>query len=365
METTAPGGINKVIQEIASHMTTAGLEVIVCQPNPLGLIERETFQGFQIIRVKSSIEHSLYGFSPEMNKYLQANLDQLNPDIVHVHGYHTLLSFSVINVIKKNPPATPIIFSPHLDTYRSTIAGKYFWKTYNRVFGAQIWSKTDAIVSCSQYEADQIKIIANLKDTQDIHIISHGVDRIEPGQSINKIKGIRLLYSGYLIRRKNVDLVIEVLSMLVNIYHCLDITLTIVGNGPEKKNLLKLSRQLQIEQYIIWEPFLPKSEHIRVIKEATFLLLLSKSEAYGIIVAEALALGTPCIVAKDTALEEFVGEPGCFVVGSDAREIAELIIKMHGRNIVVGPLSDKIRTWDWITQDYINLYRSEIKKKFD
>ena len=87
-------------------------------------------------------------------------------------------------------------------------------------------------------------------------------------------------------------------------------------------------------------------------------MLLSKNENYGITVAEALALGTPVIVTKHSALREFLSEPGCFGVDypPNPREVAELILKIVNSDVKVGPFSRKIRTWEEVVKDYEEIY---------
>jgi glycosyltransferase involved in cell wall biosynthesis len=94
------------------------------------------------------------------------------------------------------------------------------------------------------------------------------------------------------------------------------------------------------------------------MKRADLLVLLSNSEAYGIVVAEALALGTPCIVADSTALHEFVAEPGCFGVDypPDSQKVARLITEVFESTAQVGPFSGKIRTWEAVGRAYERLY---------
>jgi glycogen synthase len=87
-------------------------------------------------------------------------------------------------------------------------------------------------------------------------------------------------------------------------------------------------------------------------------LLLSRSENYGIAVSEALSMSVPCIVAKTTPLREFLNEPGCFGKDypPDPHAPAQSIPKVHSGNAKTGPLTDKIKTWDRIAQDYERTY---------
>jgi glycosyltransferase involved in cell wall biosynthesis len=135
-------------------------------------------------------------------------------------------------------------------------------------------------------------------------------------------------------------------------------TLKIIGDGPYKGKLSKLAKELNLEASISWHHFLPEEELYREIKEADIFLLLSRSENYGIAVAEALGLGVPCIVTKTTALVEFLDETGCFGIGypPDPTKLAELIVSVIDANTRVGPLSERIQTWGQVVGKYETLY---------
>jgi len=72
-------------------------------------------------------------------------------------------------------------------------------------------------------------------------------------------------------------------------------------------------------------------------------MLLSQHEAFSVVVAEALASGTPCIVANTSALSEWVDDKNCF--GSDYpisnEELAELISKVTGAKV------KNVKLWEW------------------
>ncbi|MCE7698020.1 MAG: glycosyltransferase, partial [Methanobacterium paludis] len=80
---------------------------------------------------------------------------------------------------------------------------------------------------------------------------------------------------------------------------------------------------------------------------------------YGLVVAEALSQGIPSIVTKRTALEEFTKENGCFGVDCppDPKEVSDLILRIHKNDVKVGPFSEKIRTWEKVSEDYENVYK--------
>ena len=375
MESTHPGGINKVVREVAKNMTKMGHETIVLQPNPANLSDEELYEGFKIIRISSPLDKYFYGISLGIYQYLKKNLKEINPDIIHVNGYHTLQSIEVIHTIKRINPNIPLIFSPYHDVASATIAGKYFMNIHN-YFGKRAIEKCDYITSSSQYEAENAVKILNVNPNK-LKIIPLGVDLndqpenikldfskdivgIDTSKDINGENKINLLYTGYLINRKGVDFIIKSLYSLVHDLKIKNVKLTIIGEGPENDNLIQLSNNLKLDEYIEWKPFLSRDKLIQKIKQSDIFILLSRSEAYGITVAEALSLGTPCIITGNTALKEFSMEPGCFVVDypPEPQKVASSIIEVYKNDVTIGPFTEKIRSWDKVSGDYERLYES-------
>ena len=161
---------------------------------------------------------------------------------------------------------------------------------------------------------------------------------------------------GAFIEKKCIHYIIQALSELKR--RGRQAVLTIVGGGDCEHKLKSMANTLDVEDNISWHKPLFGKELYNKYAEADIFMLLSRDESYGIVVAEALASGTPCIVTKTTALTEFLTQPGCFGVDypPDPDEVANLIIKIHENEIKVGPFSDKIRTWDNVALDYERLY---------
>ena len=355
METTSPGGINKVVREIAINLSKRGHEVTVLQANPFNLPHEEEYYGFKIIRIKSRIENIFYGLNPSLYPYLRDEIKNLNPDIIHIHGYHSLFSPNVLFIFKYMKINTPILFTPHYDTLNhSTLAGKVLGTIYDKVLGKRILNKFDHIISVSDFEANNIRLM--LPDA-DITVIPHGVNYINTRKKIINSK-LKLLYVGYLLDYKGVQYIIKAVKELVYSKNFDKLEFVIVGEGKYKKKLLDLSKKLNVDEFIKWKNFAPHQEILVEMEKSDIFLLLSKSEGYGIVVAEALAMGTPSIVTNGTALEEFTVENGCFGVNfpPEPNEVADLILELNKKHVKTGPFIKKIRTWDKITEDYEKLY---------
>ncbi len=357
LETTAPGGISTTVRQVARHLA-ARHEVTVLQPNALGLPAHERYEGFTIERVPAPLCAASYGLNSALYRWVRTRYHELHPDLVHIHGYHSLFSSEALFLIRRRDARAPVVFSYHLDIYRERFLARRLWGLYTSI-GRRIAASVTHVVADSRFEADALRHEIRVP-TDKLSIVPLGVDAIDTAKPRVPHLGPRLLYVGHLLRRKNVLALIESLAALVMDERASSATLTIIGRGPEEPAIRRLVQQRDLTQHVTLVPFVPQDALKRALRDADIFVTLSHSEAYGIIVAEALATGTPCIVAKAAALTEFVHEPGCFGVDAppDPREVAALIAEVYRGNVVVGPFSDKIRTWEAVAAAYEARYRS-------
>ena len=362
-EIKSPGGVHKTIRELSKNLSKNGHGVIALQSNPNNLSKEEMYKGFKIVRVDSSISKYLYGFSPEMNSFLKKNLTKINPDIIHIHGYHTLFSISAIYAIKKIDPSIPIVFSPHYGIHsHSSIAGIILWKPYNWYFGRKIFNLVNMVLSASDFEKNSLLNDFNIGYDK-ILIIPHGVNFFNSNKPKYKRNDIRLIYGGYLLKLKGVQHIIYSIKELIDTFKIKNVVLQIFGDGPYKKKLMSLIEELNVQDYVIFNDLLDHEDFLNQVKNSDVFLLLSEGENFGIVVAESLALGTPVIVSNRTALMEFTKEPGCYSVDypPDPKKVAELILQITSNEVKVGPFSEKIRTWEEVTDKYENIYSNLLK----
>ena len=359
---TQIGGINYCIKRVSEELVKRGHECHVVSINPGDLPDEESINGVNIIRVKSPMGRQLYGLSFSMARFLSRNLGKfLNPDVVHIHEYRSLLSPEVAYLLRSK--GLPFVFSPHYarEEY-NTLAGRYLLGLY-KPLGNQALKWAEMVVTNSEYSKYMLMTDFNVHPRK-IEVIPHGVDDLQAHEGAVKKANrasISLLYAGVLIEKKGIHYVIQALSELKT--RGRETHLTIIGEGAYQYNLESLAEKLNVEDSISWRKPVSREELHQEIMKADLFLLLSRSESYGIVVTEALAAGTPCIVTKTTALTEFLTEPGCFGVDypPDPKEVADVIIEIHDSEIKVGPFSDKIRTWDRVAVDYEELYERVIK----
>jgi glycosyltransferase involved in cell wall biosynthesis len=138
-----------------------------------------------------------------------------------------------------------------------------------------------------------------------------------------------IVFAGRLIREKNVDMIIRSVSLLKK--QLPDIRCCIIGEGPQKEELVNLALKLNVSKNVDFVDFGDYESLIETLKSSKVFLLLSSREGFGISVIEAYACGVPVITVnqKYNAAQYLVsdGVDG-LVVPLDENEIAAGIEKL-------------------------------------
>lgn len=117
---------------------------------------------------------------------------------------------------------------------------------------------------------------------------------------INNQHSKKILYLGQLIKRKNIDLLVE----WINEYSEKEkFEFHFAGDGCLKETIQKLE---MVNSNVNYLGKLSKSEIKKVLKDYDFLVLPSKEEPFGIVLIEALASGVPCIVSDCYGPKEII-----------------------------------------------------------
>jgi glycosyltransferase involved in cell wall biosynthesis len=141
-----------------------------------------------------------------------------------------------------------------------------------------------------------------------------------------------------------------------------DVRLKIVGGGPMKPFLEKRAFELDVSGRVDFYSNLLRKDLLQMYADADVFALLSRYEAYSIVVAEALAAGTPCVIAKTSALTEW--DDGTTCLGVDfpinLNELAERIKSLLGGRLEKRLFSKwygkKIMDWDRVAQELEKTY---------
>jgi glycosyltransferase involved in cell wall biosynthesis len=107
----------------------------------------------------------------------------------------------------------------------------------------------------------------------------------------SKLEHKKVIAVGRLVYQKGFDLLLLAWKDVIRIHP--DWVLEIVGDGPERSELIKISNELKISNNVIFygETYDVQSRY----SDASLFVLSSRYEGFGLVLVEALAHGLPCI----------------------------------------------------------------------
>jgi len=351
------GGVEITVKELCEQYAKQDHQVTAAVMTK-GDYKDEQINGVRVLRFP--LDRLLRGgFNRGVASFMRRELDAHHYDIVHIHNFHILLSFqSALMCVLRS---MPYVFSPHYHGKGHTFARNALFQIYKRI-GAIGLRRADAITCASEHERK--KLLSDFPELKDKALV------ISPGIALRKIVSVAkmpdsLLYVGRLMGYKGLDHTLHAMKALQNRNR--RVRLRVVGTGPAQEELRKLVSELELDGQVEFLGEVGEDALAEEYARASCLLLLSSAEAYGLVVAEALASGTPCIVAKAAALTEFTLEPGCLGVDYPPKpeEVADMIARVldEGAKLKVGPFSQKISHWPEVASRYLALYERVLKAR--
>lgn len=109
---------------------------------------------------------------------------------------------------------------------------------------------------------------------------------------------------GRLVVRKGFDFLIRSIAEIKNE----KVKAIIIGDGPEKENLQRLSEYLGISERIIFLGFVSEERKFQYLSNANLYVLSSMHEGFGIVLQEAMQVGLPIIATNNGGQVDFVKE---------------------------------------------------------
>ena len=334
------GGVEthvRKISEILSHKH----DVTVFTGDSSGKLPiEEEINGVLVKRFNSFSPSDAYHISLKM----ATELNKAEFDVVHGHNYHALpLYFSRYARCKK------FIVTPRYHGHGHTPLRKFLINLY-KPFGKKIFKEADNIIALSNYEKELLLKDFDIDESK-IRLIPNGLDIGEFEHLRTEGKEKTILCVDRLEEYKGTQYVIKTLPLLDE-----DFCLKIVGKGSYKHKLVELVDRLGLGNRVEFYQDVPRKELLKMYAKAGVFILLSKGEAFGNAVAEALTSKTPCIVATASALIEWIDNRNCF--GIDYPINNEELVKLI--NNVVGKKVSDVKLWDWneVVQQIRELYEN-------
>jgi len=143
-----------------------------------------------------------------------------------------------------------------------------------------------------------------------------------------KINPYQLIFIGRLIFYKNVKTIIRALTIVKQLYP--EVRFIVLGDGPDKSNLMKITKDLRLEDNITFEGFVHQNKKDELISSSLATVFPSTCEGFGLVILESFQFRKPVLVSDLRPMNEIVSHErdGIVIPAYDEKKWAEAMIRL-------------------------------------
>lgn len=357
------GGVPVSIEHLADALRKRGHEVWVFAPSYDDAMDTVTAQEEEYVVRYPSFPLKIAG-APAPNVLTGLFLKkvrELEIDIIHVH--HPAITGNMALFLRKKT-GIPVVFTYHTryEEYLHYIAGLEKFEQYTGFFNWYLKKFSDC---CDMLIAPTKGIRDYLLEKEvdtPIGIMATGIPEESYEPDMQAAEAIRRKYQqagedlpqadylfctvSRLAVEKNLLFQLEGLAELKQMLAIAGKTFRhlIIGEGPQRKMLCEKIRELGLQENVVLVGNVPNAEMKNYQQAADLFLFTSKSETQGIVLLEAMAVGTPVVAVDASGVCDIVedGRNG-YRTAEDAHVWAERIAYVMEKENIRAEMSGNAR----------------------
>jgi len=287
------GGVETVVKEISEDMIKQGHQVDILTVDPMNNFPKlEIVNGVTVRRFPQT---GIFYYSLQLFSFLKKNCHRY--DVVHAHNLHSFIPHMAASAVKQFK-GCKLVITGHYHGRGKTHLSTFLLRLY-RPFIKNFLSKAHGIACVSNFEAKLISKHFGIS-LQKIIVIPNGVafNNIKIAKPYEK-PGTCILIVSRQEEYKNIHLAIQAMPYLPE-----DFQLVIIGEGPYRRELEKITTELNMSNRVLFLGRLQNEEVYRWYKTCKLVLNFSRLEAFGLTVIEGLVAEKPILINNSTALSE-------------------------------------------------------------
>lgn len=255
--------------------------------------------------------------------YQQIVMETEQPEIVHVHVAMKAGLFA--RELKKRYGIPYVITEQWTGYFKAAKPNIYGMGFMFRLLTKSVLKNASLLLPVSNYLGEIInKEIATVPYKAVPNVVDTSVFFPAPVPQNNVLQLVHVSIMGY---QKNMEAMINALQL----YKSRGGKFILQVFGPPPAAIVNLVKQKALEQEIIFKGEVTQPLLAPAVQAADALILYSRYETFGCVLAEANACGTPVIVSDFPVFHEFIteGENGVFAENDNAEALASAIEKFN------------------------------------
>lgn len=347
------GGLARHVYHLAKNLGQSGVEVHVLTAGQDGVPPRERRGRVMVHRVASYplVAPDFLTWVLQLNLALLeqgvALMEDYGFDLIHAHDWLVALTARALKHLYRTPLVATLHATEHgrhqglHNASQRYISGVEWYLTY------EAWK----VICCSQYMKSDLVSVFNLP-AEKVVVIANGVD---PGLGDGGDHHPRqpvVLFVGRLVPEKGVGVLLDAAPRVLEVHP--QARLVITGTGPAAADLRAHAAALGLGERVIFTGYVDDGELARLYRSAAMAVFPSLYEPFGIVALEAMAAGTPVIVADSGGLGEIVEHEvtGLKVEPGNPRALAAAVIRLlddprRGRELARAARHQALSRYSW------------------
>ncbi len=170
--------------------------------------------------------------------------------------------------------------------------------------------------------------LASMLQLSRTETVSHGIAPSPPLVRLTSTPSVPILvFLGRIVTTKGLALLLEAAHLLQKQNRSLE--LRIIGDGPERAALEKLTHEWKLSTQVRFLGRLPDSQVNELLAQADLLVVPSLGgEVFGMVLAENMLRGIPILASDLGAFDEVLGDAGRTFKTGDAADLARQIVQL-------------------------------------
>lgn len=344
------GGVERVFAEVSRRLAARGHDVtLVCSTMDRPGRRREA--GVTVVRQACRMTVLR---APVCRL---ARLVPRNSDIVQVAATYPFTTASVLR--KARDLGVPAVLDFHFEPNPPGRIGQLAAAAYRRI-GPPSYQLADAVLVRSAAYARSAPGLAAVQPSR-LRVVPNGIDPTRFRPDGPRRPGDYLLFVGRLVPYKGLDVLLEALAGPGGL------PLVVVGDGPERRRLETLARDLGVDVHFLGRV---EDEDLPALYRGARLTVLPSvngQEAFGISLLESMACGTPVVASDLPGVGDVARLGGLTARPGDAADLARALEQALAGDLVRGAtLANAIHaaySWDAVTDRMLAVHEEIISRR--